>query len=381
MRVPGNQRMLGQLNKAMNRKSDAPLRKIKGAAGTGRINSHAGREPPKGPTPKGPRSQVARSIQTNQPSNQSAHEMAMAMQMAQNNPLTFMTPEQQMQIMAMYEQQAREQARLMAQILAPQNGNMHSAQMGMPGGAFPPVPQQAGKSLFDRVNAPGNFNKRQYNNGQSSLKANTASFEPGTTFNAEPASSMEVEPSSQPSTKPDPATTMCHFNLSCTNPTCYFVHQSPAAPPGTTIDMTDTCSFGPACKNRKCVGKHPSPSKLGPLRSVEDCKFYPNCTNPSCPFRHPSTAPCRNGADCTVPNCTFSHNKTECKFNPCLNPACVFKHAEGQKRGKFQDMVWVNKVNGEEEDKAEHVSNRKFMEDDLEEDLVRPGGGESLEVV
>lgn len=44
-------------------------------------------------------------------------------------------------------------------------------------------------------------------------------------------------------------------------------------------------------------------------------------------------------------------------------------------------MVWVNKVNGEEEDKAEHVSNRKFMEDDLEEDLVRPGGGESLEVV
>jgi hypothetical protein len=53
-----------------------------------------------------------------------------------------------------------------------------------------------------------------------------------------------------------------------------------------------------------------------------------------------------------------------------LNPACPFKHVDGQKRGKFEDKVWV--ANGNEE----HVSERKFVDDDGKEELIIPGAGE-----
>jgi hypothetical protein len=59
-----------------------------------------------------------------------------------------------------------------------------------------------------------------------------------------------------------------------------------------------------------------------------------------------------------------------CKFNPCLNAACPFKHADGQKRGKFEDKVWV--ANGAKE----HVSERKFVDDEEKEELIIPGSGE-----
>jgi nuclear polyadenylated RNA-binding protein NAB2 len=79
---------------------------------------------------------------------------------------------------------------------------------------------------------------------------------------------------------------------------------------------------------------------------------------------------CRNGADCVTPNCKFTHVTTLCKFNPCLNPICTFKHVEGQKRGKFEDKVWVADGN------AEHVSERKFVNDNDKEELIIPGAGE-----
>jgi len=182
---------------------------------------------------------------------------------------------------------------------------------------------------------------------------------------------IDMEPNDRETTKPNPSTTMCTFNLACTRADCHFVHQSPAAPPGISIDMTDECSFGAACLNRKCVGRHPSPAKRTAHKAEMDCKFYPNCTNPVCPFKHPDTPPCRNGADCTVPNCKFVHNTVPCKFNPCLNPACPFKHAEGQKRGAFEDKVWIG---GQE---REHVSERKFVDEDiLEEELILPVAAE-----
>jgi hypothetical protein len=56
-----------------------------------------------------------------------------------------------------------------------------------------------------------------------------------------------------------------------------------------------------------------------------------------------------------------------CKFNPCLNPSCVYKHVDGQKRGKFEDKVWV--ANGAKE----HVSERKFVDENgMEEELIKP---------
>jgi len=267
---------------------------------------------------------------------------------AANSPLAMMTPQQQLQLFQM----AEEQAKMMAQILQ----GPSAMPMNAMAGSFNP---QAGKSMFERVDTRlqhpnGNYNKRSpHNSYMPSTNSNISNAIP-----IDPTSSMEVEPS-------DPSTTICRYNLACTRPDCIFVHQSPAAPPGTTIDMEVTCTFGAACKNKKCVGKHPSPGQRSAHNATQECRFYPNCTNPVCPFIHPGAPPCRNGADCSVPGCAFVHSKVVCRYNPCLNPQCPFKHAEGQKRGKFGDKVWSA-------DKAEHVSERKFVVEEGPEDLIRP---------
>ncbi|KZF22391.1 nuclear polyadenylated RNA-binding protein Nab2 [Xylona heveae TC161] len=352
-----NRRLMGQLNKAMDRNTDPLLHRVRAQQGTGRINSH-GRD-----APKGPRNQrmggrgAGPMLNTGMPPGGPA------------NALMGMSPQQQMQLFAMYE----EQARMMSQILSPQQQQQMFMGPAMGGpmvnpsgpGAFGGQHQQQGKSLFERVdNNPrrnGGFNKRQPNNSRPDQGQQESR-------DTNPASSMDVE---SPQAAPDPATTVCKFNLSCTKEDCSFAHQSTAAPPGVTIDVNDTCSFGVACKNKKCVARHPSPAQKTTHQAAQDCRFYPNCTNPVCPFRHPSMPLCRNGADCTTPDCKFTHLQTMCRFNPCLNPVCPYKHEDGQKRGKFEDKVWT--APGAKEN--EHVSERKFVDDNTEEELIVPGGG------
>ena len=144
---------------------------------------------------------------------------------------------------------------------------------------------------------------------------------------------------------PNPDETVCRFNLRCQNRDCKFAHQSPAAPPNTTVDLTDVCTFGAACKNRKCVGRHPSPANKAAHQSEQDCKFFPNCTNPHCTFKHPCKPACRNGGECKVPNCPFTHLKVACKFRPCTNRFCGFLHEEGQ-RGTFSSDPGKTKSSG-----------------------------------
>lgn len=358
-----DRRILGHVNKQLN---DAALHKVKGSSGTGRINSHRS-EPPKGPRQQNRTQALQRGLQRGPGIAQPMQQNTMGQMPNMFGAMGPMTPQQQMQIFAMYE----EQARMMASILSPQQQQMFPAQMAF-GDPNTPQPQQ-GKSLFDRVdNKRPHHTKRNYNNNNNNNNQNGQSATTGTdSTTIDPSSSMDVEGAQ--STPSDPSSTVCYFNLNCTKADCHFVHQSPAAPPGITIDMGDTCSFGAACKNHKCVGKHPSPAKLAPARAQEDCKFYPNCTNPRCPFKHPAIPPCRNGADCTVPNCKFAHSTVACKFDPCLNPSCPFKHAAGQKRGTFQDKVWSAS--------GEHVSDRKFVtEEEGQEDLILPGK-ESQETV
>jgi hypothetical protein len=186
--------------------------------------------------------------------------------------------------------------------------------------------------------------------------------------------SMDVE-----TTRPDQSSTMCKFNLRCSNPECAFVHQSPAAPPGTPVDMNDTCDFGAACKNKKCVGKHPSPAQRQKYQSEQECAFYPNCRDPeNCPYKHPTERPCRNGGDCTVAECPYYHTTIKCKFNPCLNPRCTFKHEAGQKKNTTNK--WVAQKEGEEK---EHVSERKFVDENMPEESIIPGqtpANESVDV-
>jgi hypothetical protein len=356
---PRDKRMLGHLAKAMDRSNDAVLHRVRPQAGNERINTH--RAPPTGPRQQHAIRGAARM------QNGRGMQMPMGQGPAATNIMN-MTPQQQMNMLAMYEQQAQ----LMAQIFTPEQLAAAARVAPMSAGNSPmnhnfPQNQQQGRSLFDRVQPPQQQNGFRNNHTSQNFGNRPQNDRPQ---NDAPSSSMDVQ-MSQEKPEPSPDTT-CRYNLTCTNKDCKFAHQSPAAPPGTTIDVSDECSFGAACKNRKCTGRHPSPAQKIAHQTEMDCKFFPNCTNPRCPFRHPSIPLCRNGADCTTLNCTFTHVKTMCKFNPCLNPSCTFKHVEGQKRGKFEDKVWVA------DSAKQHVSERKFVDEDKPEELIVPGGGEGL---
>ncbi|KAG4221303.1 hypothetical protein PC116_g30221 [Phytophthora cactorum] len=218
-----------------------------------------------------------------------------------------------------------------------------------------------GRSLFDRVQNPRGGRRGGHANGHKFHQGD------GANTNEAGADNEDVEMGQVRRELPNPETTVCKFNLSCTNKDCKFAHQSPAAPPNTTVDVNDVCSYGAACKNRKCVGRHPSPATRRAHQNEQECKFYPNCTNPSCPFKHPDMPPCRNGGDCAVEGCKFTHLQTMCKYRPCTNRFCPYKHEEGQ-RGTFQDKVWTA------DGSKEHVSERKFVDSNGPEELVVPGG-------
>ena len=364
----GNKRMIGQISKAMDRSSDAVLHRVRPQQGTERINMHS-RPPPKGP--RIDQNRISRTQLNTRPMSMPNGSMPTG---GAAGPMIQMTPQQQMQLMSMYE----EQARMMQQLFSPQqqqqtfmptiNPNFHNTGT--------PSRQQPGRSLFERVEGKpqrqnGHFNKgSQFNGGNlQSQEPSTVTDIPRNHTNGDVSSSMEVE-SSQDNPPESASENICRFNLTCMKKDCPYAHQSPEAPPGTTIDVNDECPFGAACKNRKCVGRHPSPAQKISHQSEQDCRFFPHCTNPSCPFRHPTAMPpCRFGADCSKEGCKFTHVKTMCRFNPCLNPQCPFKHADGQKRGVYGDKVW--RVADDSEEKG-HVSERKFVSEMGEEELVVP---------
>ena len=364
----GNRRLMGQLSKAMDRSGDAVLHRVRSQQGTERINMH-NRQPPKGPrNDQGrPHRPPPNGRQIGMPNGGVPNGSGPGMV---GMP---MTPQQQMQLFAMYE----EQARVMSQIFSPQQQQFFVPTLPQP--TFTPTfnggpahqPPQAGRSLFDRVEGPpqrqnGNFRQGPQQNGTHggntgsiAPKAETAADIQQTTTNGDTSTAMEIE-SSQTTQPESSADAVCKYNLLCTKKDCPFAHQSSAAPPGITIDVNDHCPFGPACKNRKCVARHPSPAQKAAHQFEQVCRFFPNCTNSACPFRHPTMPMCRNGADCTREGCKFTHIKIMCKFNPCLNAACSYKHVEGQKRGVFDDKVWVP---GGAQEKG-HVSERKFVDDE-----------------
>jgi hypothetical protein len=267
---------------------------------------------------------------------------------------------------AMMEQQNQMLQQLQQQLLIQQQGAM-----GHRGGFA------RGKHQFDRGGRGGQFRRggghpqhnghgeqHQHQQQQQQQQQGSDAGQPDT------GSQGDVDMSGAKREPPNPDDTVCRFNLRCQNKDCKFAHQSPAAPPGATIDIKDVCTFGVACKNRKCVGRHPSPATKMAHQSEQDCKFFPNCANPHCTFRHPTMPACRNGGECKVASCKFTHVKTPCKFHPCTNRACPFMHEEGQ-RGTFQDKVWTA-----EDGPKEHVSERKFVSDGGAEDLVLPGSAE-----
>jgi hypothetical protein len=349
-RQGGRGRLLGQINKTLDRSSDSMLHRVRGQPGSGRINSH-GRD-----FNKGPRNQHGgRMGQGRQMGGMGPGMQGGQMHGSPPNNLMNLSPQNQMQLMAMLEEQARMMAQLMPGFISPAvNPNFQQG-----------AQNQQGKSLFERVERQpqrqkgGDFAARAAQNGISMRSPrHQADGDMDTTADH---SSKEHE---HGEVNPD---TVCRFNLRCTKKDCPFAHQSPAAPEGVLVDVADHCPFGAACKNKKCTGRHPSPALKVSHQAEEICRFFPNCANPHCSFKHPSMPLCRNGADCTAPGCKFTHLTTPCKFRPCLNRSCPYKHSEGQK-GNFGDKVWV--AEGSEKP---HVSERKFIDENAEEELIKPG--------
>ena len=132
---------------------------------------------------------------------------------------------------------------------------------------------------------------------------------------------------------------------------------------------------------------HPSPALEGVKRKeVENCKFFPNCANPDCPYKQylpfildkanvdspvvsvskALSIPCKFGVNCTRPNCIYNHEiAIPCRYHPCLNEQCLFKHTEGQQPNK--NKVWKSDSNGSTMD-------RKFAYDIAEERIVVGSG-------
>lgn len=344
-------RMMRQLNNSMGRPSDLPdkLSRIKGAAGVGagRIDSHRGRDS----APRGPRNNsITHGLQRVMGTGRGGHQNGANGNFMNGGQIR---ADQQMQFMQMMEVQAS----MVAQLLQQQNGGL--PQTGRGG-----HPQRGAGRGRGRGGARGGGNQNP------ALHAVDGKLPDGPLPSGPNGSGMDIDGNNGHST--DAFSTACKYNTTCNVPTCPFAHQSPAVTSNIQVDLTDTCTHRVACTNTKCTARHPSPALRnghhagGGLSSI-DCKFYPNCANPRCPYRHPTAMPCRNGPDCTTPGCTFAHAKIMCRYNPCTNALCAFKHAEGQKRGKFTDKVWTPE-GGEKTDRFADLS--KHNEGD--EELIRP---------
>jgi hypothetical protein len=346
-------RMLGQMNRQMDRSTDLPdsLRRIKGAAGgqSGRINTHAPREG----APRGPKSNF-NGMQRMMNGGRGGPAGPVNMNAMMVPPGTNVTNSQQLQFMQMMEMQAN----MFQQMLQQTTGQLPGMNGGQPS-------TRGGR---------GGHRGRGGHSQEPRLKAVNGKMPDGA-LPAGPGGhgdGMDVDGED----KGEKFSTPCRFDLSCTNTNCGFAHHGPTTHGSGSIDMTITCTFGVACQNPKCVGKHPSPAQRSAHNATSkqdvECKFYPNCTNARCPFRHPSDMPpCRNGADCTIEGCKFGHSKIMCRYNPCTNAYCTFKHADGQKKGKFQDKVWTAE-NGEG-GKADRFAD--FVKQEGEE-LILPGRSE-----
>ncbi|UKZ77962.1 hypothetical protein TrVFT333_005696 [Trichoderma virens FT-333] len=147
---------------------------------------------------------------------------------------------------------------------------------------------------------------------------------------------------------PNPDETVCKYNLHCTNKDCKFAHQSPAAPPEFLSMSTMFAASAPPARTANASDVIPHQPQDLPTRANRTASSSPTV----------KTLDARS----STPQCLSA---ATCKYTPCLNPTCPFAHEEGQ-QGGFKDKVWTPGQG------QEHVSERKFVDENAEEQLIKP---------
>ena len=164
-------------------------------------------------------------------------------------------------------------------------------------------------------------------------------------------------------------TSLCRWNLGCTNPMCPYSHASPAnsgpnGDPNALVLSQQNCRFGARC-SKDCTRSHVSPAVAHIQNRVQapvvaPVSFKPPVSAPSVEAAtlsmdaalptSASSRPCRFGAACTRADCFFSHpalrtlpsahtakpsaasGSIPCRFGlGCTRADCYFSHPPGQR--------------------------------------------------
>ncbi|EFX03059.1 nuclear polyadenylated RNA-binding protein [Grosmannia clavigera kw1407] len=361
-----DKRMLGQINRNLDRSNDSVLHRVRG---TDRISTHT-RGGGAGPRGSGGGFGMGRQQRNMNGRNASGfNQQAMAAVMSAGGPQPGMSwmgppgppgqPPMQpgpMDVYAMLEQQSRMMQQMQEQMQQQQQLMQHGRRGGF-------NQQSRGRPLADRIQHPNqnyrnnmrnggqNNHGQQAENGGEAPKSNGKSQEGGDASGS--ATGEDVDMGSEAGTHREPLNptdTVCKYNLHCTNKDCKFAHQSPAAPPGTTVDVLDVCTYGAACKKKKVRGAAPVASRPdgAPERAGLQI-FFPTARTHTANF---GTRRCRcaaNGGDCA--------------------------HEEGQ-RGVFPDKVWT--ADGAGRDQQTHISERKFVDETAAEETILPSADRDM---
>lgn len=174
------------------------------------------------------------------------------------------------------------------------------------------------------------------------------------------ASTSETVHDSNFPTEPSESS-VCRWNLGCTNPMCPYSHASPAnagpgGDPNALVLNGQNCRFGAKCINKDCTRGHVSPAVTRlTARSNPTSTSFPNFKPANPPTAeaklsmdaalpsNPTSRPCRFGAACTRADCFFSHppnrgvgasagagSGTPCRFGlGCTRADCYYSHPPG----------------------------------------------------
>lgn len=157
-------------------------------------------------------------------------------------------------------------------------------------------------------------------------------------------------------------TSICRWNVGCTNPMCPYSHASPAnanpgGNPNALVLSQQNCRYGSTCTNKDCTRSHVSPSVAKISARTQPCTPAPA---PAAPAPTPAvlsmdaalpsgmaSRPCKFGASCSRVDCFFSHppnrgagagaGATPCRFGlGCTRKDCYFSHPPGQRAADAQ---------------------------------------------